>query len=165
MKEVFERWLNETTKEPCENWAIVTNQQHLEKRGIDMQTLNAINARIKDNFILYRYCMKDNEIIKDCFHMKFWCVSINGEIAYKSYLKENDKTDIRIWEKDLIKATGTEIVPHQRYVYRYEEDDELVTQFYIKQEQDRRDKALKELERANKRLELLNKFIKTPSAL
>lgn len=157
MNNAFETWLNELTY-TFTGSTYITNRQYLQERDI---CLDSLNKRVKDDFLLYRYCMKDEGFVKDCFYMQFKCVSPackGGAIRYESVLKEDAKTHIGIWENVLDEVTGPDIIPHHGYVYRYEEDDELVIQYYIRQEQIRKEKALEELNRANARLEYLHAF-------
>ena len=127
MVEAFEKWLKEDIWEPITN-SYMTHEESLLLRGIvDIQE---IRNRVKDDFILYRYYMKNGQLIKDCFYMQFHCVSQSGLIRYESVLKENAKTHMYVWEDNLNKTTGPVIDKFYKYVYRYTEDDDLVLDFF-----------------------------------
>lgn len=161
MNILFEKYLQETILWhmhglDCET---ITKEEYLRRNGFDV---DAMRQRVRDDFLIYRYYMKDSVLIKDCFYMQFNSISMRGVIRYESRISDSNKATMKIDECDFPKLTGP-VTKIYKYVYRLDEDDNAVIQFFIDQAQNRKQELLQEMNSINKTLDYLLDL--KPSAL
>lgn len=130
---------------------VITHEEALRRNNNDVES---IRQRVKDDFIIYRYYMNNNTLIKECFYMQFSSISYDGVIRYKSCISDSNKSTMKIDEIDFPKLMGPVCKLH-KYVYRFDEDDAAVIRFFFNENLIRKRELTKELMYIDKTLDYL----------